>query len=195
MHVKCLVKYLVHIKNSGNTIISVIMALNSLTPSYSSGALGSNFIIFRLQRMLTRFWECECIWKLLNSNSRERTLDRQMAGSWDPLLSLFSLRTPHNPLVGLPLFTAAWWVPPFPAAECWSCLQSPAWRAGCPTQQTGGLAQPGAIWMWATWTCDKKQKPWWGGRPSLQHKIKQPNEEGMERHREEKNLFRTKGRN
>lgn len=71
-------------------------------------------------------------------------------------------------LVTLPLFTAVWWVPPLPAADCWSCLRSPVWRADCPTRQTGGLAQPGAIWMWAIWTCDKKQKPWWGGRPTSQ---------------------------
>lgn len=37
----------------------------------------------------------------------------------------------------------------------------------------------------------KKQKPWRGGRPSSQHKIKQPKEEGMEIQREENKLCRT----
>lgn len=123
--------------------------------------------------------------KLSESNSRERTLQRQNRGGWilGPPNLAASLRITHDHPVSscCPLFTAAWWAPPLPAADCLSCLRSPAWTAGCPTQQTGGLAQPGAIWMWATWTCDKKQKPWWGGRPSLQHKIKQPKEEGMER--------------
>lgn len=116
---------------------------------------------------------CEDFWILILE--RGHCKDRKgIAGSWDPLLLLFSLRMTHNHPVSSshPLFTDVWWALPLPAAERWSCLQSPAWRAGCPTQQTGGLAQPGAIWMWATWTCDKKQKPWWGERPRSQHKIK-----------------------
>lgn len=44
--VLCLVKYLAHSKNSGNpVIISVVLAINSVTPSYLPGILGSNFLI------------------------------------------------------------------------------------------------------------------------------------------------------
>lgn len=68
------------------------------------------------------------------------------------------------------LFTAAWRVLPLPAGGCWFCPQTPAWRAGCPAGPAAGPSLPVAIWIWATWTCDKKQKPWWGGRPSLTNK-------------------------
>lgn len=68
------------------------------------------------------------------------------------------------------LFTAAWRALPLLAGGCWFCPQTPAWRAGCPAVPTDGLSPPAAIWIWATWTCDKKQKPWWGGRPTLTNK-------------------------
>lgn len=43
---KYLVEYVAHSKNPGNTvIISVMLAINSLTPFYLSGTLGSNFLI------------------------------------------------------------------------------------------------------------------------------------------------------
>ena len=44
-----------HSKNLGNTIISVRLAINSLTPFYLLGTLNSNFLILWLQSMLTRF--------------------------------------------------------------------------------------------------------------------------------------------
>ncbi|KAB1282611.1 hypothetical protein Cadr_000001856 [Camelus dromedarius] len=67
-----------------------------------------------------------------SSPSRDRT---HIAGSGDPLLMLSGLSTSRNhpARYSRPLFTAA----------CCRLLI----LAGCPTQQTGGLAQPGAIWM------------------------------------------------
>lgn len=89
------------------------------------------------------------------------------------LLSTHSKNSPENKLEK-DLFTAAWRALPLLAGGCWFCPQTPAWRDGCPAGPADGPSLPVAIWIWATWTCDKKQKPWWGGRPSLNNKLKNP---------------------
>lgn len=199
MPVWCFIKFVAHSKNLGNTIfISVMWAINSLSPFLSlSGALGSSFLFFWSQSMWTKIWECPYTRSFLSANSRERTLRRQDGEGWlrGPASLAAGLRITHDRPGSSwrPLFTAAWWAGPLASADCWSCLRSPAWRAGCLTRPTGGPAQPGAIWMWATWTCDKKQKPRWGGRPSLQHKIKQPKEEAGRDRGEKKNAFQDTG--
>lgn len=55
------------------------------------------------------------------------------------------------------LFTAAWWAVPPPLEGCWSFPQTPAWRADCPPPESDALSLPVAIWIWATWTCDKNK--------------------------------------
>lgn len=140
------------------------------------------------------------MWRFLSSHCLQRTLERSSLGGSRPDF-LFAAEPPScavptttscavpttTLLVKLPLFTAAWWVPPLPAVDCWSSLRNPVWRAGCPTRQIGGLAQPGAIWMWAIWTCDKNKSH--GGEEDHvhKHKIKQPKGESMGRKREKKN--------